>query len=437
VDNDDQILPRFRMKLLFKIAVLLCVFNGTAMSVRAQMAVPPPMAAYQPLADAQLDQLLGPIALYPDPLIAQILPASTVPTQIVLADRYVSGGGDPNQIDQQPWDASVQALARYPNVLKWMDDNLNWTTDLGQAFLNQQQDVMGSIQRLRTSANNLGNLQSTPQQQVVNDGGNIEIVPADPQVIYVPVYQPDQVYYQTDYGSPFISFGIGFPIGLWLDCDFDWGHHNLIVWGRDHPRPSNWWREPSRQRDTGHATVWRPQYPHNYPGVVGLNRGDRGWSVANNRAPTPIVPRPEPARQVPHNPPAVTTVGRSMSDSTAPRRTPAPAARPEAPATRASTAVARPAPAPTARSEAPATRASMPVARPTPAPVEHYEPVSRPESTGAFIGIQSSHDTRTYSDRGQQSMQTVTHSEPVSRPAPATSSGGGGGGHSSNSQQRH
>jgi hypothetical protein len=124
------------------------------------------MAAYQPMAAAQLDQLLGPIALYPDPLIAQILPGSTLPTQIVLADRYVSGGGDPNQIDQQPWDPSVQALARYPNVLKWMDDNLNWTTELGQAFLNQQQDVMDSIQRLRQSAYNLSNLQSTPQQQV-------------------------------------------------------------------------------------------------------------------------------------------------------------------------------------------------------------------------------------------------------------------------------
>jgi len=91
------------------------------------------MAAYQPLAEAQLDELLGPIALYPT-VDCQILPGSTLPTQIVLADRYVSGGGDPNQIDQQPWDASVQALARYPNVLKWMDDNLNWTTELGQAF---------------------------------------------------------------------------------------------------------------------------------------------------------------------------------------------------------------------------------------------------------------------------------------------------------------
>src|SRR5271169_1736929 len=137
------------MKLWTKIAVLLWIFTGALLSVRSQTAVPPPMPAYQPLSDAQLDQLLGPIALYPDPLIAQILPASTLPTQIVLADRYVTGGGDPNQIDQQPWDASVQALARYPEVLKWMDDNLGWTTQLGQAFLNQQPAVMESIQRLR------------------------------------------------------------------------------------------------------------------------------------------------------------------------------------------------------------------------------------------------------------------------------------------------
>src|ERR1700733_10691962 len=131
------------MKLLFKIAVLVFGVAGSALlSVQAQLAVPPPNYAYQPLSDAQLDQLLGPIALYPDPLIAQILPASTLPTQIVLADRYVSDGGDPNQVDQQPWDASVQPLVRYPEVLKWLDDNLGWTTELGQAFLNQQQAVM-------------------------------------------------------------------------------------------------------------------------------------------------------------------------------------------------------------------------------------------------------------------------------------------------------
>src|ERR1035438_5338557 len=148
------------MKALFNIAVLLWVLAGTAISAWAQVAVPPPMAAYQPLSAAQLDQLLGPIALYPDPLIAQILPASTLPTEIVLADRYVTSGGDPNQLDQQPWDSSVQALARYPNVLQWMDQNLDWTTELGQAFLNQQPDVMDAIQRLRWSAYNLGDRKS-------------------------------------------------------------------------------------------------------------------------------------------------------------------------------------------------------------------------------------------------------------------------------------
>jgi hypothetical protein len=348
------------MKLLFNIAVLLCVFTGTAISLHAQMAAPPPMPAYQSLSGAQLDQLLGPIALYPDPLIAQILPAATLPTQIVLADRYVSGGGDPNQIDQQPWDPSVQALARYPNVLKWMDDNLYWTTQLGQAFLYQQQDVMNSIQRLRTSAYNIGNLQSTPQQQVINDGGYIEIVPVGPQVIYVPVYQPDQVYYQTSYGSPFITFGIGYPIGVWLNCDFNWRNHNIIVWNHGYPRPANWWHESPSQRYTGNTTVW---HAASQTGVVVVNRsGDRGWNVPNYQ-------------------PVVSTVNRSVSVT--PQRIPAPAA-------------------------------------------------AWPESNGAFIGIQSSYDTRTYSNRGQQSMETMAHSAPVSRPE--SHYGGGGGG--SNSHEK-
>jgi hypothetical protein len=254
---------------------------------------------------------------------------------------------------------------------------LDWTTELGQAFLNQQQDVMDSIQRLRQSACNFGNLQSTPQQQVINDGGDIEIVPVDPQVIYVPVYQPDQVYYQAAYGSPYVTFGVGFPIGAWLDCDFDWGHHNIIVWERDHPRPANWWREPASQRETGHATIWH--FENNSRANV-ANRGDRGWGAPNNSV-------------------VVATVSRSIGDSAAPRRTPAPAIRPG-----------------------------------VPAPVEHAQTVSQPESNGAFIGIQSSHDTRTYSNRGQQSIQTTTHSAPVSRPAAPS---GGGGGHSSSSPTRH
>jgi hypothetical protein len=372
------------MKALFNMVFLLCVFAGTALSLRAQTAVPPPTPAYQPLAYDQLDQLLGPIALYPDPLVAQILPASTFPTQIVLADRYISGGGDPSAIDQQPWDASVQALARYPDVLKWLDDNLNWTTELGQAFLNQPQDVMDSIQRLRTSAYNLSNLQSTPQQQVIDDGGYIQIVPVDPQVIYVPVYQPAVVYYQS---AP-ITFGVGFTIGAWLDCDFDWGNHHIIVWNRDHPRPPNWWHEPPRQRNTGYTTVWRPDH---HPGAGGAYRGDRGWAAPNNQ-------------------PVVAVVGRSPSDSVMPRRTPAPAARP-------------------------GTQAVVPHS----APVQINHPV-QPESNGAFIGARSANDTRAYSNRGRQSLQTVTHSAPPTHSAPAqrpAMPSGGGGGNNSHSQQKH
>jgi hypothetical protein len=395
------------MKKILNFALLLCGFAGATLSVPAQTAVPPPSPAYQPYSDQQLDQLLGPIALYPDPLLALILPASTLPTEIVLADRYVAGGGDPDQIEQQPWDASVQGLAHYPTVLKWLDDNLTWTTEVGNAFLNQQTDVMASIQRLRASAQNLGNLQSTPQQQVSDDGGDIEIVPVDPDEIYVPDYQPDQVFYQS--GGPFITFGIGFAIGGWLNCDFDWYHRDLIVWGRDHPRPANWWRESRDQRAivlASHTTVWRPV---NHPGVGSASRGDRGW--INNpaiRRPTPVavhevrVNDVRPVSQLNHIVgPAIHDVGQVSQLNH----------------------IAGPAIHDVGQSS------------PAPAPEEHFE-TSRPATSGAFVGIQSSEDTRTFSDRGQQSMETTTrsepvsHSEPVSRPAPS-SGGGGGGGHSS------
>jgi hypothetical protein len=395
--------PNIAMNLLIKVPVLLCLLGSTTMSVRAQAAVPPPMPAYQVLPAAQLDQLLGPIALYPDPLIAEILPASTLPTQIVLADRYITGGGDPNQIGQQPWDASVQAVARYPSVLKWMDDNLNWTTQTGQAFLNQQPDVMNSIQRLRATASKLGNLQSSPQQQVIADGSDIEIVPADPQVIYVPVYQPDQVYYDAPYGAPFITFGIGWPFGLWMDYDCNWGGGNLIFWGHGYSRPANWWHESSRQRDMGHTSVWRSDY---HPGAVAANRGDRGYggnTISRSQSPAAI------RQQLAH--PVAQRDERSINGSS-------------------------PAPARGGTVNDFGGEHSTSISRPAPALSEHAATISRPESSGAFTGIQSAPDTRTYSNRGQQSMQAVPRSAPVSRPAPSgggghvnSGSSGGGGGH--------
>lgn len=189
-----------------------------------------------------------------------MLAAATLPSELVLADRYISGSGDPNQIDQQPWNPSVQAMARYPSVLKWMDDNLNWTTTLGRAFLSQQQDVMVCILRLRAQAQALGNLQSTPQQNIVADNGEIEILPANPEIIYVPSYQPEVVYYQRwSFGTPFISFGLGFPLGVWFNSDFDWRNRHLVEWGREHPRPRNWWtgRPDERRVEVRQTTVWQ------------------------------------------------------------------------------------------------------------------------------------------------------------------------------------
>ena len=377
------------MRRTFQIVALLCLLAAPGVPARAQTdEVPPPAPAYQPLSYDQLDQLLGPIALYPDPLIAEILPASTFPTQIVMADRYLSSGGDPNQADQQPWDPSVQALAHYPTLLQWMDQNLDWTTALGQAFMNQQQDVMDSIQRLRQSAYNLGNLQSTPQQQVIDDGGYIEILPVEEDQIYVPIYQPDEVYDQS--GFP-CTFGIGFPVGVWLGCDFDWQRHRMIVWNHDHPRPPNWWHQRPDQRDAvlaSHSAVWRPS--QHSSGVIAI-RGDRGWGT-------------------PQNQPMVTTIGQS--------RTPMPAARPEAPIVSGGAA---------SRFEAPANRSSVPVARSAPPTVEHFSSRGNSPSSGAFIGIQSAQETRSYSERGEQSTASFSRSEPASRPAPSSNSGGGSG----------
>lgn len=346
-----------RMKIIFNLLLIFGLAAATfAARVQAQDEVPPPMPAAQTFTDAQLQQLLGPIALYPDPLIAIMMPAATLPTEIVMADRYVNGGGDPNQIDQQPWDPNIQALAHYPAVLKWMDDNLNWTAQLGEAFQNQQQDVMNAVQELRTDAYNLGNLQSTPQQQVVDDNGYIEILPADPNDLYVPQYQPDQAYYDQADGTPYVTFGVGFVIGPWLCGDFDWRNHHLIFWNRDHPRPADWWHQRPDERANyiaaGRTTIWHPSGRANYSPAY---QGDRGYE---NRAAwtAPVVNRPAPGVQNPQD-------IRNSYDNHLPWTAPA-GNRPAEPA-----------------------------------------PEGRPDN--AFIGIQSAHDTRDYSNRGEHSMETM------------------------------
>lgn len=207
----------------------------------ADLTVPAGGTLFSP---EELDDLLAPIALYPDPLIAQILPAATFIDQLDEAVRYVRQYGKSARIDDQPWDVSVKAVAHYPEVLAMLDQKYDWTVSLGQAFVNQQQDVMDAIQRLRTEAEAAGNLVSTPQQQVVDDDGYISIDPVEPAVIYVPSYDPLAVYMENPYPSyGLITFGIGLSIGAWLNSDCDWRgrrvyHHGWRSggWtGRAHP----------------------------------------------------------------------------------------------------------------------------------------------------------------------------------------------------------
>src|SRR5580658_1371061 len=163
----------------------------------AQDGQAPPYAQQTP---EQLQRLVAPIALYPDSLVAQILAASTFPDQVVESDRWVQAHPDlkgqalGQAVDQQAWDPSVKALTGFPSVLGNMDKNLSWTSSLGDAYYNQQQDVMDAVQVMRRKAQDAGNLKTTPQLKVTDQDSDIDIEPADPDVVYVPAYDPWLIY---------------------------------------------------------------------------------------------------------------------------------------------------------------------------------------------------------------------------------------------------
>ncbi len=212
----------------------------------------------------ELEDLLAPIALYPDPLLAQILPAATFVDQIDDAARYVRQYGESPAIDDQPWDVSVRAVAHYPDVLYMMDQKYDWTVSLGQAYVNQPEDVMAAIQRLRAEAREEGNLVSTPQQEVIVEDDEIRIVPIEPEVIYVPTYDPLEVYTEPPPPSGFISFSIGFAIGPWLNRDCDWHRHRIYYHGW---RGSGW-----IGRARPHVNTRRSVYVGSASSVINVNR---------------------------------------------------------------------------------------------------------------------------------------------------------------------
>jgi hypothetical protein len=204
-------------------------------------------ASAQPPNAAQSEQLVAPIALYPDTLVAQVVAASTYPGQIADAYRWrqMQGYASPDQIvaaaDAQNWDPSVKALTAFPQVLAQMDRNQQWTTDLGNAYYNQPQDVLQAVQVMRRRAQAAGTLESTPQQAVDYDQGYIQLTPVNPQVVYVPTYNPWTVYgeqvspypgfsllggVQSLLGSSPISYGLGIAMNAFSHTPWGW-----LAWG--------------------------------------------------------------------------------------------------------------------------------------------------------------------------------------------------------------
>jgi uncharacterized membrane protein YgcG len=291
--------PAYLLGLVLLFAV--CPQNLAAQDQETSAEAPsgPPYVQQTP---EQLQQLVAPIALYPDSLVAQILAASTFPEQVVEADQWVQSHPDLKDevlyqaVDQQPWDPSVKALVVFPSVLGNLDKNLSWTSSLGDAYYNQEQDLMDAIQVLRRRAQQAGHLNSTPQQTVTTEGSDIEIEPASPETVYVPAYDPWIIYgaplagwpgwYPYPgiwYDGPALIFGGGFGIGFlgghgwaWHHWGCDWHHHYAVFDHGHYYSPSRTFY--NRQR-FNRAEVARGVYTHDetkrqpWTGDRGVARG--------------------------------------------------------------------------------------------------------------------------------------------------------------------
>src|SRR5205809_1061042 len=239
----------------FGVLLALVALLMTAHPVWATGEAPPeavPAAAQsEKFSSGQIEQLVSPIALYPDGIAVQILIAATYPLEVVEAARWrtkdasLNGDALDRALESQDWDPSVESLTHFPDVLQRMSDNLDWTKDLGDAFLGQKDEVLDTVQRMRAKAYESGALKTTKEQvvtrEVVKEKEIIRVEPADPQVVYVPQYSPEAVYgapptpyYPAMYAYPpgyvatasLLSFGAGMAVGAaaWGDCDWNNGN---------------------------------------------------------------------------------------------------------------------------------------------------------------------------------------------------------------------
>ncbi len=251
-----------------------------------QAALSPGFADDDKYSKQQLDQMLAPIALYPDDLLTNVLMASTYPLDVVAADRWrrdpqnakLKGDALTKALENKDWDPSVKALVQFPDVLKMMSDKLDWTQNLGEAFLAQQSDVMDEIQVLRGKADEAGNLKSTKQQKVVKEGGSNAqpvyiIEPATPETVYVPVYEPavygdwwypDYPPYYWGYpGAHYIDgwywgAGVAIAAGIWGWNHFDWHRHDIDI-------DVNKWNNINIDKNRSISNKWTHDAAHRGP----------------------------------------------------------------------------------------------------------------------------------------------------------------------------
>lgn len=391
----------------------------------------------------ELAQMLAPIALYPDSLIAQILMASTYPLEVVEAERWLrdnetlKGDALSDALREQPWDPSVKSLCNFPDVLFAMSDNLDQTRKLGDAFLAQEQEVMATIQELRKKAREQGSLKTTPEQKVIVEREIIRVEPASPEVVYVPVYDPYAVYGPWWYPAyppyywyypryPYVRGGvhIGFGPRIFIGLDlfswvwFDWHVHRIYI---DAPRTYYFHRYPVRPSYERYR--WRHD-PRHRRGVAYRDRrtGEHfGVPAQRQRSPQPET-RGYPAGTVERKAPATTAPVRDRKQErattretrpeqrniqTAPSRETSPSA-PTRDRVRERTSTPERRREPRRIEPAPSRIAPPPVREQRPAPTESIEPERTPSSgrDTPFRGINEGSSERRAGERGEQSRQS-------------------------------
>ncbi len=326
-------------RLTFGLLIISVMLFSLALTPQpAQAQTPVEQAASERFSQEELAQMLGPIALYPDKLLSQILMASTYPIEVIEADRWVKknpevqGDALDRALLEKEWDPGVKALCHFPAILALMSERITETTRLGNAFLAQEAEVMDMVQELRAKAYAQGNLISTPEQKVIVEKETIIIEPANPRVIYVPYYDPFYIYgpwwypayYPYYWGPPGVRISLGFGISYWPGvyfgfsfgdwCYFDWPSRYIYInvyqrpryvrYDHWHSKPGRWQHSHVHRRGVAYPDKYTAtkygQYPHRPADYRGATRGypERRESEATGSRPAEERTRIDQGRRV-------------------------------------------------------------------------------------------------------------------------------------------